>query len=198
MAYQDYFTQSANTLNQAASNALPSIQSRDTAAARVRARLAANSRAIQSGLQDTLGGRNTGRLISGLNRNYADTQNALASGLADVENNYQTQRQQGAQVLSGIGQNQASLGTGLATALDQEAQTGLAGQKISNEFNLGTEANRLRGLEIDTTRDIEEQRGLVDFLQAFGTFGNARGGTDAAGQQFDTRLNELINQLLGR
>jgi hypothetical protein len=119
---------------QAAEAALPTDASRDTAASRIRSRLeakqAGDARAITNQYAG-IGMNNSGMHTAAQSRNIGTAQQALASGLADNEDNYQKQRQAGAGILgqiaaahsnalSGADQNKVSL-----FAADNNRQSGL-------------------------------------------------------------------------
>lgn len=140
MALQDTaFNRAMSTYGQAASSAMPSPQSRDTAAARVRARVAGQGQAMNNQLRQQSqqsGQMNTGRYDANMARAMAANQGALASGLADVEDNYQRQRMEGAGILSNIAQGYGGLGESIGGLK-------LGGQRLALEDRLGTGRLRL-------------------------------------------------------
>lgn len=147
-----YLNQSANYLNQAAANAMPSPESRDRAAGRLREQISRDTNSMETQLRNQFGNR--GNLQSGLfNQAYLGNQaaglQARSQGLAQIEDDYERQRMQGAQNLGQIGGTLGNLGY-------QQQQSGLEQMRLALEesLGLGSQAIQKRG------QDIEQQLGL--------------------------------------
>lgn len=176
----DYFNQSRNYFQQAAEAAMPSTQLRDTAASRIRSRLAGASQAQNQQLQDSFAARglaNSGAYQGAFARQSAAQQGALASGLADNEANYLAARQQGAGILGNLGQGLGSLGT-----QRQEADTNQA----FSEGRLGVERGTLQ-----ESIDRRKNEQVLEALKTFGEYGNV------SGQRNYAQFAQAIQALLG-
>lgn len=178
----EYFNQAQNTFQQAAQNALPSAQLRDTAASRIRARMAGAQNAQNQSLQDAYASRgraNSGAFQGDLLRSNAAGQSALATGLADNEANYLKAQQEGANILKGIGEGQASLGIAKNKALTDFGQLNIddSRQRADEAFQTGT-------LDENATRRKFET--ALEGLKTFGQYGNVSGQ-----QQYSAFANAL-------
>jgi len=184
-----FFTQAGSIFQQAAQNALPSQASQDNAAARVRARLEARNRDSARQIRDQFGGfrANTGAFQNALAQNRAAGQGAIAQGLSDLEADFAQRRQQGAQILQGIGSGLTGLGTGANEARQ-------SGQEIANRFNLGQGEIDLRKLLGERELDNSRQANFIDFLNTIGQVGNTTG---RVGGDIQSVIQQIIAQFQG-
>ena len=181
-----FFNDAKQTFQQAASAAMPTDQLRDTAASRIRARLAGQASAQNQQLQDMYAAR--GRLGSGayqgaFQQQNAAQQGALASGLADNEATYLKARQEGANILKGIGEGYGALGIG-----SSQAQSQLAGAETDRMFGEGRLANERGVLQESIDRRKNEQ--VIEAMKAFGEYGNVAGEENYKG--FSGAIKSLL------
>lgn len=172
-----YFTSAKSNYTNAAANAMPSAASRDTASARVRSRLGGAYNANNQQLVDQYGPNNQGQLRQAQERARQGYQNSLASGLTDIELGYADKQQEGAKILSGIGDGYSNLGAAQGT--------------VRNAYN--TQASNAENDRI---------KSLNDTLQTFGLYGNAKGHTGPGTptpreEKFDLELADIIAKLFG-
>lgn len=173
------FQDAYNYYSQAANAALPSPESLDRSAARLRSRVDTRQRADEQSTADQFAGR--GMANSGA-RDYAQAQNrygaqqAYSSGLAQLEDDYDKRRQAGAQILSGIGQNYGNTAA-------QEGQYGIADreQTLSEQLDprkvdIAQQQANTETYNAQTERASRTANALNDFLTFMGTFGNTEGG----------------------
>ena len=95
-----------NIFEQAQGAAMPSVADRETASSRIQSRIAAQTQGQNRQLQNRLGGMGRaggGAYRQGLLQNAQNANNALATGLADVELGFNKQRQEGANILGNLG-----------------------------------------------------------------------------------------------
>ena len=178
----------------AANNAMPSVQSLDTAAARVRSRLSGQNKANTQSIANQFGGsKNVGGYNQSMAQNNAARQNAYAQGLTDLQQDFWNKQQTGAGILGNIGaamtgaQNTANqiasnFGTtmaGIGTDYD------IAGQKNINDWFLGqgglsNEANKInKDYDISSkfnegTFRANKANTLSDLMKTLFQFGNAK------------------------
>lgn len=169
------FTLANQNLAQASQYALPSLAAQETASDRIARRVAAQNAAQNRTLQNRLGaaGRGgSGTFRNGVLQNNQNAQTALATGLADLELGFADKQQQGAQLLTGIGNQYQQGGLGLGRL--QNEQTALAESQRSNQANE-----------------------LIDFFNSFITGGNLSSTGGGRGQAFDDDFMRLMNLLFG-
>lgn len=151
--YQGYnqqpFAEAQSMFRSAADTArsVASPESQDRAAARLRARMDTMFNASDQELRDKQAGYgtlNSGRAQYDLGRNMAARYGATASGLADLDEQYQQLALQSAATMSGIGSNMGSLGQqwgqlGLdeATSLGELGLKGLGADTSAQEAGVG-------------------------------------------------------------
>ena len=186
----------------AAGNAV-SAASRDTAAARVRARTANQTRGQVEAIR-TAGGRNVGQQSALMEANRRASASALATGVADVEEAYAAKQLEAAGI-------QGTIATGQGTLANLLQQTGIASNVAkANELIgiMGAETDRLgvtgelelgKGeLELGQAKLAEEERKarqeeLLNFFTEFGRIG----ATESEQDIFNPKFQELINNLFG-
>lgn len=143
--------------NQAATYALPSTESLDRSAARLRSRLDTQSMANQQGLADQYAGRGMsqgGAYNRALMQNNIGGQQAYAQGLGQLQDDFVKQQQAGAGLFAQMGRDVG----------DQR----LKGMQLGNEYALGQ-----RGLDVQSQLgnrgyDVErEQFQTNDALQRY-------------------------------
>lgn len=188
------FDNAQNTFNQAKSLATPSAASLDTAAARVRSRLAGRERATEQSIRDQF--QSAGRGVSGgfqqaLSTNRNNFTNEFAKSLTDLQLGFEDRKNQAAQTLLGIGQGESSLGLG-------QEELGVKLEDISKSFELGQGDQALKGqqleLEADKIQKTEEEgirRAIIDALGVFIEGGNTQ-FTPERGELFDSLLQALF------
>ena len=190
-AQADYNT-ARQTYATAAANALPSQASMDNAAARVRARLAGQAAGQRRTLENQLAGgmksqSGIGQYARAMQAN--SEQSALGSALSDLQNSWWDKQQSGANVLAGIGSQQAGLGS--AINADQNAV-----QKLANDYALSS-------ADMDNTRYLKEQEledqkqqsirdQLLSLGSLFGQFGKINFGEGTRGDQWETIIRRLL------
>lgn len=150
---QPPFQDAYSYFNDARQAAMPSPESLDRAAARLRSRVDTQQRAQDQQAADQFAGRgqsNSGGYDYARAMNRYGAQQAYATGLADTEDNYDKQRQAGAQILGTLG--------------SQYGQTaGQEGDYQNNQY------------QAQTQRAGETASSLNNFLTFMGTFGNVTG-----------------------
>jgi hypothetical protein len=192
----DYFASSAPTgaavntqdydaarkaFGQASSAAMPSIQSLDTAAARVRSRVSGQTAANEQKIRDQFAGRrisNSGGMQRNLRQNQAAGTQAYATGLTDLETDFWDKRQKGAEILSGIGTGYKGLGSDINEA-------GAVNSKIASDWGLGMG-------KVGTDYELGKSKNISDIMNAFIEGGNTAFTGDAAAQ-----WQNLIAQAFG-
>jgi hypothetical protein len=157
-----YWSSANDSFRQAATNAMPSPQSLDNAAARVRSRLSGSYQGQQRQWSNTMANRglsNSGKNRMGQMQNWANYQNSIASGLADVEDNYQKALQTGAGIMSQVGQGQTSLANNYAT--QSLANQGLADQWAKSRGDIVNQAQSTAWDAITKLQEIYGEHGKV-------------------------------------
>jgi hypothetical protein len=146
---------------QAASAAMPSLESLDKASARLRGRIDTARRAGETELRDQYGQRGqtySGGLDQALERNRSEYASQYGAGLTDLEREYLDKQQQGAQILGQLGQ-------GVATAGQQQG-----------ELNLEEQLGKGKLFQGFGELDLERRRALADFLMnTYLSFGSVEG-----------------------
>jgi hypothetical protein len=183
-----YFQQAQNSFQQAAEAAMPTTQLRDTAASRIRSRLAGAGAAQNMQLQDSFAARgraNSGAYQGAQMQQNAAQQGALATGLADNEMNYLKARQEGANVLRGVGEGYNALGksSGDLQIAQQQANT----DQAFSEGRLAVERGTL-----DENIQKRQAEQVIESLKTFGQYGNV------AGQKNYSEFANAIKDILGR
>ena len=201
------FTEAQNSFQQASGAALPSPESLDTASARVRSRVEGRQRALdqQTGARFAQsGGANTGGLGAGRRNNTASTQGAFATGLADLEEGFLEKQQQGAGILSQIGQGQGQLGSLFGNLEIGREGVRQGDERLDLERLFGQQRLDNEGRAIDETIEQRKANTLIDFFQNFGAIGNTRffnsnaePGTDPLGESLQDDFARLISGLFG-
>lgn len=210
--------------NTASQNALPSAESRDRASARLRSRLSGDLKGNLDQLNDQLS-NNAGLREKRSMQLFGASQGALSSGLADIEDDYQRRRQEGANILNSIGTSQIDAANQTA-GIDQRffdlllkqrlglGELGIAQQNantqqtsVLNDYLLGSERNDLTAEQLanelllgqgqlDNQSYLGQLSQANNFFQLFSQYGNTVGaGPEGIANEFDQRLDEIINQL---
>lgn len=175
----------SNTFKQAAQVATPSIQSMDTAAARVRSRLAGRERATSNQLRDQFAGAgraNSGRADLAQAQNRQSTTNAMSSAFTDLELGFEDRKNAFAQTLSQIGQGQGNLGLG---QIDAGSQFSLAQNDLDLRRHLGE-------LEIQKTEEEGIRRALLEAFSDISQYGNTQLNPTSRGF-----YQEILSRLFG-
>lgn len=209
-----YFQNAANAFKQAQSAALPSPESRDKAAGRLRASISDQTASLNRSLQDQFAnqGKIGGQFNNAFLRNTAAGQQAYAQGLAQLEDDYQQQRQAGAGILN-------QTGAGYGNLADLFNNYGLEQQKLAQEADI--EANRLaleqelgqgrltldellgnldsetKKYGIDQVANSEDFRNKVALAQLLANGGLTTGPTNDRGELFNSQFQGLLSDLLG-
>lgn len=176
------FQQSYNYLDQAASSAMPSPESRDRAYARVRSRLSGERNTRDQELGDQYAGRgqtNSGGYDQAKERSYGQYLSNYGSGMSELEDNYEKQRMEGAKTLQGVG-------TAYGNVANDQASRGI-------DQGLGNEK-----LRIDDYNSQSQRLGsLNDIFTSIGTVGGALGaaGSPRTGDAFDNFKQYLLGIL---
>lgn len=184
MAYPSYATETTDYFNRAGQYAMPSAQSRDTAAARVRSRVQAQTTANQAQIQDKyrgMGRLNTGGYRYAQGQNMAAGQHELATGLANLESDFADKEQEGAKILSGVGQGYAGYGLGLEG--ENTKRYDIDTTDATDRYDINTDA---------ALRQKEMQNRL---LEIFGLYGKGLG--EYSGGSTAPQINELIEAIFG-
>lgn len=207
--YTNYFSQADQALQQARTAAMPSAAARDTAAARVRSRVAGQTKANMQQVDDAYTRRGSFYGSGGRDRALRSVQaagdNALATGLADVELGFLDKQQQGANILSGIGNQYGQLGTSYnKLGMDYDLgrygiDTNLQSAREQRELDklLGQGKLDLERYGIDKSSYLQDRQNQIDLLSALGLYGNTRGGYDERGEIFNEQFMGVIESLLG-
>lgn len=203
MAYADGtldYNNASNTLDQARKAYAPSVESFDSAAARVRNRLNAQSAGNADQISSQFARRrlyNSGMQKNLQQQNRRDTQNAYAGGLVDLTDKFQERDIQRAQGLANVGQQYANIGQ----ARDQTGAT-YRGQDLNQALGLGQLDLTRRGQDIDQSTALNAQRiqeslgnatTLKDLMASQLEFGNTKLNT--GGQQ---TVDQIIKYLLSK
>jgi len=173
---QTAFGQAANTA---------SARSRDTAAARVRSRLSNTNRGQINAINNA-GTRNVGLQSARLNSQYRSNQNALATGLAGVEQDYRENQLTAAKTMGELAGTQTDSANRFQTNVNE-------GQEVANRLRIGlgnTETDRIKAAETERSNRLRE---LQDFYNAFVT----SGATLSESEAFNRRFQDLITRMFG-
>lgn len=184
--------EAAQTYRQAAQVATPSVQSLDTAAARVRSRMAGTNRANEMSIRDrfaSAGRQGSGGFNQAMSQNSAANSNALASAYTDLELGFEDRKNQYAQTLSQIGQGQGQLGLGVVGAGVDLAGIGknYQSQKEGQDLN-----KYLTELEIGKTEEEGIRRAILSAVDSIYTSGNTQ-----LGAQGTAYIQNLMARLFG-
>jgi len=178
---------------QASTYAMPSMESRDRAAARVRSRVNQQRLGDDQTTNDMyqrrgLGGSGMNTRALGQNR-YA-AQQAYGSGLADMEDDFVQQQQKGADIYSQIGAGYAQMGEG-------QAKLGL--ERRAQDSDYDTAQNKLafdrEDLAQRTDNDMQTQ--LINSILALGQAGNTEFNLNSVEdifRQLTSRLNQRVTR----
>lgn len=148
-----YFNQGAQALGQAASYAAPPSNYVQTASSRLQARLEGRRRAQESAIRDQFANRGTfgGGYNTALRQNDEATTGAYATGLAQIEDDFQKQRADAAKTLTGVGQGYGELGSGQAGAINYDNQNEIDLKTLGlkdKELNIQEKANDNQNLSM--------------------------------------------------
>jgi hypothetical protein len=212
------FNTQSDYYNAASQYAVPSPESLDRAAARLRSRVDTEGAANQQALGDQYAGRGTtagGGYQNQTMRNYANTQNAFSQGYGQLQDDYVKQQQAGAGILAGMGTQLGEQGIqnrGLDITQEQNLrndtlQRYLQGQQLGwNEREQGNQLafnrEQLSQQGALTREQLEEQRqeamrnSLQSYFSSLGQMGNTQFNDPGVRTQF-TDLQNLIRQALG-
>ena len=200
--YQDYNNQAQNTYSQAIQNAMPSQQSFDSAAARVRSRIASRQNNLdRASMNQYAGTGNVGGYDYSRAVNKATTQNEYSTALTDLQNQFEQQKQTGAGILNTAASGLANMGQNqYSTDVTRELGLGnIAQQKYSTDtsYNLGQQQIAQQKYATDLENQVNKQKALNELMQVFGQVGNIRAKSTGRGAAFDTNYTDLINQIFG-
>lgn len=186
--------QRANAAYEQAGNyAMPSMESRDRAAARVRSRVnqqrLGNDQTTNDSYQRRgMGGSGMNQRALGANRYSADQ--AYATGLADVEDDFVAQQQKGADIYSQIGAGYGQMG---------EAQGRIATERRGqdSEFDIATNKLAFDREDLQQRTDNDMQTQLINSILALGQAGNTEFDDASVADLFRSlsrRLNSSVNR----
>jgi hypothetical protein len=186
-----FLDEGASVLRQSAQIGTPSEAAKTTASNRLASRLAANNASNEEQIRNLFAARGRGRsgaLKTGLIQNLANTQQATASGIADIEEDFENRKLQQGQLLNQVGQTFGSFGNVLN-------QANLA----KGRLDLDTERVGLEEQALGQSAERDKLRGLLDFFGTFIEGGNlsAGGRTPARDEQFNNQLNQILERLFG-
>lgn len=194
------FNQAQGAYQNAQQYAMPSAASRDTAAARVRNRLSGQTQANvqrQNDMYSQRGMTNSGARDRAIRDTYAAGDQALASGLTDLELGFSAQEQEGANILGnlaqGMTQNEAARNQAmqqrneLLSNYDLEAGR----QRIEQQLGLGRLSNDLYGIDSNTA--LGQQGNQIDLIQALGLYGLVQPNNHPWGDQFNDLFHGLLS-----
>lgn len=194
-----FFEKAGSTLDNAASSAMPTEASRESASNRLASRVSGAQRSQQQQLSQQMAGM--GRSRSGeAARRQGDVRSqalgAYGAGLADINEDFWNKQQQGSQILSTIGEAQAGLGAAqnaanlgfgnlavseqLANIKQYEADT--LAEQVAGQLDLGQQAQDLSELlgkgqleqggdALAITNSQNIMNNMINFLSTIGTFG---------------------------
>lgn len=187
MAYDPSgFNKAYSLYDTAASNAMPSPESLDRSAARLRGRTDTEYNANAQRTADQYAGR--GRSNSG-SHDYAQTMNnygrqqAQATGYADVLDDYEKQRMAGSA-------NMANIANQYGDTYEQQQNLGLDQQKVGIAQH---QADTGR-YQAQTDRSTQISKSLTDFLTFMGTYGNTT-GAGRFNQDFDSAKKGFLRSI---
>lgn len=200
------FNQAQGAYQNAQQYAMPSAASRDTAAARVRNRLSGQTAANVQRVNDTYANRgmlNSGARDRAVRDTYNSGDNALASGLTDLELGFSQQQQEGANILGNLAQGMTQNESARQQAQNQynqlQSEYYMGQQDIDLQHLLGQGKldNEMFGLQSNNA--LQGQQNMTDLIQALGLYGltNTTANSDWALNQFNPLFQGLITQLGG-
>lgn len=182
----------------AAQYALPSAASRDTAAARVRSRISGQTAANLQRVNDTYAQRgmtNSGARDRAVRDTYAQGDNALASGLTDLELGYSGQQQQGAQILGNMAQQQQALANDY-NKNNIDYTLGQGNLDLERLLGQGRLANEI--YQTDTNANLQGTQNSIDLIQALGLYGLVQpSSAHPWGNDFNTLFHGAIQNAAG-
>jgi hypothetical protein len=193
------FNTQSDYYNAASQYAVPSPESLDRAAARLRARTDTTTRANQQQITDQYAGRGTassGAYNQQLMQNMAAGQNAFSQGYGQLQDDYVKQQQAGAGILSNIGTQlgdqslqgrgldiQQLLGQGNLDVQREKISSDDALQRYLNQQNLGFNREQLAQQGQLTREQLAQEKGLTE---------------EQLGQQKDQALRSALLQFFGQ
>lgn len=162
----------------AAADASPSLAAYDTAAARIRNRVEGKQKANAMQIRDQFAGRglSSSGLYEGAQRqNREAAMGAYATGLADLEDDYNKSRQEGARILQGIGSDAGQLkNTGnYQTGQLLGQYSGLYGFLNDKDPDVG---NFISGMAGGTDITLPSAGDFASYASGGGISGGATGG----------------------
>lgn len=188
---EEPFQRANAAYEQASTYAMPSMESRDRAAARVRSRVnqqrLGNDQTVNDSFQRRgLGGSGMNQRRLGQNLYSADQ--AYATGLSEVEDNYVTQQQKGADIYSQIGAGYGQMG---------QAQGQIATQRRGqdSEYDIADRKIALDREDLQQRTDNDLQTQLINSILALGQAGNTEFDDASVADLFRSlsrRLNSSI------
>jgi len=211
---ESFFQQAGQQFQQAAASALPSQQDITTASDRLTSRLASAQASQQRQAQNQAAGLGRSRSGEAARRQgdiRGQTLGALGTGLADIQEDFNRRRQEGAGILSNIGQGLTGLGTaqtqgrvGLGTLGVEQQQANTLQQQVANQLELGRGQLGVSQQEADTGAQsvanqlqiAQEQNEIERLRQAFEqSFGEGRLGLEQAALDETQAQNDFRNIL---
>lgn len=165
----DPFQSAYNYMDQASTNMMPSVQSLDRSAARLRSSIDTQGNADDQTMQDQYARRgtiNTGSYDAARQRAQAGRYSAMGTGMASEQQNFDQNVMTGAKNLGDLGSNYGQLGLG-------QGQLGVQqGQLDVNKGQLGVNKQTA-----DTNRADTLLKNLMDFFTSMGTVGQTSGNS---------------------
>ena len=188
------FTQANQNLGTAFSQAQNSVsaRSRDTAAARVRARMANQNRGEITAIQNA-GNRNMGLMNARLAAQGRANQAALATGLADVEKAYADNQLAAAQAMGNIATAQGGVQKSIGELGIGEKNAATSAEDVANRLRLGLGEQDIERAKLEETKQAARKKELLDWYNSFAS----TGATVSESPAFNARFNELITALFG-
>lgn len=187
MAYDPSgFTKPYSYYEQAANSAMPSPESLDRSAARLRSRVDTEYNANAQRTADQYAGR--GRSNSGMH-DYAQAMNnygrqqAQSTGYADLLDSYEKNRMTGATNLGNIANQWGN-------TYGQQQQLGLDQEKVG----IAQQQADTGRYQAQTDRSAQVSKALNDFLTFMGTYGNTA-GQGRFNQDFDSAKKGLLRSI---
>lgn len=199
----DTAQQNLQTAFQRAGDAV-SARSRDTASARVRARTANQNRGQIDAIRRGGTGRNIGQQNQLIRAQQRAAASALATGIADVEEDFARRGLEAAVAQGNIAVGQGNLAQGITEAgiasnrqrVDEELglrEADTADRQLDIERELGIGELELGQSRLEADIEESQREELLDFFDQFAR----TGATVSENEAFNTRFQELINNLLG-
>lgn len=168
---------------------------KETAANRLTSRLAAKQRADERAVRNryaSLGRSGSGAVGTSLQRVRNDSTSALASGLADLEEGFFSNKLNSSQAIQNAGKGLLDVAGGKLSA-----DTAAEGYAIDRE-NLAQDASQ-EAARLDAQKKNDFFNNLISFFSQFGQFGNlqAGGASAATNNQFNQQQDDLLKALFG-